>query len=83
MSSIEEEDELLGGAVGGVHRDETSRIVANLLKDLDGPVEITIRPESLPQSHHYTIEWQYLEFDRDAMEWKPLGEMFRKDRDEP
>lgn len=42
-------------------------------------IEITVRPESLPHSHHFTVEWEYIEYDREAMEWKPLRNGGQKD----
>ena len=44
-------------------------------------MEITVRPEPFPRSHHYTIEWQFLEYDAEAGVWQSLQE--RRQDDEP
>lgn len=40
-------------------------------------MELTIRPEVI--GGYYSVEWRYLEFDRDASDWKPLEALPRED----
>lgn len=49
-------------------------MVGNLLDARQRAVEITVRPEPFPRSHHYTIEWQYLKYDAEARTWEPVQE---------
>lgn len=37
-------------------------------------VEIEIRSESVPASYDYVVEWQYIDFDWDDREWRPVTE---------
>lgn len=61
---------LLGGAVGGVGRDEVAQIVTNLVASREHDLELTIRPERIGSK--YTIAWTTLRFDHEAQEWVPL-----------
>jgi hypothetical protein len=56
---FDEDDQtgVLGGSIGGLHRDDVPRVVSNLLNDRGRGVEIRTRPESLPDDHHYAVEW--------------------------
>jgi len=66
--------EVLGGAVGGLKREDVPRVVSNLLQECrDREVELTIRPEVI--GGYYTVEWQYVELDQDGMGWEPLADL--------
>lgn len=67
-----QDTEELGGGVGGLSREDVSEIVDSLLQQYrDRVVKIKIRPEIV--SGYYSIEWRYLEFDREETRWKPVG----------
>ncbi|EMA39158.1 hypothetical protein [Halobiforma nitratireducens] len=59
----------MGGAVGGVARDDLPQIVADLVLDRGDDLEIWIRPERA--GYGYTVEWTTVEFDQDEQAWRP------------
>lgn len=71
---------LLGGAVGGVAKEDVPRIVANLLAARDQEIEFTIRPERVGSK--YTIAWTTLHFDREAQKWVPLYDRSAEDTED-
>lgn len=63
---------LLGGAVGGLRAADVAEIVTNLLEGRDRPVRLVVHPEAVPGSTRYAVEWRYLRFDRETLEWAPV-----------
>ena len=74
IEADEDDSEVLGGSIGGLHQGDIPRVVGNLLDELARAVEIQIRPEPMPNNHHYIVEWRYLEYDYGVMGWKPVRE---------
>lgn len=67
---------------GGFWRDDIPQFVADILISSHRyETEITIRPEPVPDSYDYVVEWQYLDFDRDDYEWKPVTDRDIGDRE--
>lgn len=55
-------------------------VVENLLQAHQRhEVEVTIRPERV--SRHYTVEWQYLEYDREAVAWTSVADFPAEDHE--
>jgi len=66
---MSEDNILLGGTLGGIHRRDVSERVATLLHWYPQQIELRIRPET-PQAdgnHHYAIDWQFLTPARDSV----------------
>lgn len=71
IDEIQRYTQQLGGAVGGLQRGDVQRVVDNLLDQCQGrEVEVTVRPEVI--GGYYSVEWRYLEFDREETCWKPV-----------
>lgn len=67
--------EPIGCEHGGLWRDDVPDLVADILTSSHRyETEITIRPEPVPDGYDYVVEWRYISFDRDAMEWQPISE---------
>lgn len=63
--------QLLGGGIGGLGLSEVSGVVENLLGECgDREVEITVYPEVV--GGYYSVEWRFVEFDRNSMSWEGL-----------
>jgi len=69
--------DLLGGAVGGIAKEDVPQIVANLLTDRETDLELWIRPERV--GHGYSVEWTTLEDDPVGPEWRPQRRDARAD----
>lgn len=52
-------------------RDDLPTIVANIMADRERDVELWIRPEPVPDSPYYTVEWTTLDYDQEELEWRP------------
>lgn len=64
----------VGASHGGLWRDDIPQLVADVLTSSHRyETEITIKPESIPDG--YLVEWKYIDFDHDTMEWKPVTEI--------
>lgn len=64
--------EVLGGAVGGLRAADVAQVVTNLLEGRDRRVRLVVHPEAVPGSTRYAVEWRYLRFDAEALEWEPV-----------
>lgn len=62
----------VGGAVGGLQKRDVVQVIWNLLEDRERPVRLVVRPEAVPKSVYYVVEWQYLRFDSGELVWKPV-----------
>lgn len=73
MGLTDPTDNEIGGGIGGLSRRNVPDIIGNLLsRSADREMEITVRPEVI--GGHYSVEWRYLELDRDEWRWKPVGD---------
>lgn len=63
---------LLGGAVGGLRATDVVQVVENLLTGRDRPVRLVVHLEAVTGSTRYAVEWRYLRFDRETLEWVPV-----------
>ena len=58
-----DDDPVLGGTLGGLHRRDVPDRVETLLRWYPQEIELRVRPEA-PQvrdDHHYAIDWQFLD----------------------
>lgn len=59
--------------VGSLSRSNVPHIVGNLLEERqESVVQLAVRPER-PGSH-YTMEWQYLAYDKETVDWMSVGD---------
>jgi len=66
----------VGAEHGGLWRDNIPQLVADILTSSHQyETEITIRPENMGEASDYTVEWCYLDWDRDTGEWTPVNEL--------
>ena len=68
--------EPIGCEHGGLWREDIPDLVADILSSSHRyEAEITIRPEGIGDGYDYLVEWQYIDYDRDDREWKPVNEL--------
>lgn len=66
----------VGAEHGGLWRDNIPQLVADILSSSQRyETEITIRPENMGEASDYTVEWAYVDWDRDIGGWKPVKEL--------
>lgn len=71
--------DLLGGAVGGIAKEDIPQVVANLISGREQELELWIRPERV--GFGYTVEWTTLEYDRGESTWRPQQGRFQPPTD--
>lgn len=60
---MSDDDSVLGGTVGGLHRRDVPDRVETLLRWYHQQIELRVRPEApqVAEDHHYAIDWRFLD----------------------
>jgi hypothetical protein len=68
--------DVVRGTHGGLWKDNVPKIVEKIMDSTRRhEVRISIEPETTHHGYDYTVEWEYIDFDRNEMEWKPVNEI--------
>jgi hypothetical protein len=67
--------ELVRGTHGGLWKDNVPDLVERIMDSTRRyEIRVTVEPETTPHGPDYTVEWEYIDFDRNEMEWIPVNE---------